>query len=76
MLFYQFYLTLFLLTIFKCLNCEVGLHTNEFAVHLHGGNEIASEIAKKYGFVNRGQIGSLKDYYLFEHHEVEKRSIS
>ncbi|GFS78582.1 furin-like protease 2 [Nephila pilipes] len=55
---------------------EARLHTNEFAVHIQGGEDMAEEIAKKYGFVNKGQIGSLKDYYLFEHHSIQKRSLS
>ncbi|GFY77575.1 hypothetical protein TNIN_300861 [Trichonephila inaurata madagascariensis] len=33
-----------------------AIHTNEFAVHIQGGEDKAKELAKKYGFVNRGQI--------------------
>ncbi|GFX25113.1 hypothetical protein TNCV_2752881 [Trichonephila clavipes] len=32
-----------------------AIHTNEFAVHIQGGEDKAKELAKKYGFVNRGQ---------------------
>ncbi|KAG8193100.1 hypothetical protein JTE90_013860 [Oedothorax gibbosus] len=50
------------------------LLTNEFAVHIPGGQLVADETARKYGFHNKGQIGSLEGYYLFEHHHVQKRS--
>lgn len=50
-------------------------YTNEFALKIKGGNAVANQIAEKYGFVNRGKIGSLNGYYLFEHHEIAKRSI-
>lgn len=49
---------------------------NEFAVHIPGGDEAADRIAEKHGFINIGKIGSLKGYYLFEHHRVHKRSVS
>lgn len=48
--------------------------TNQFAVHIDGGTSRADEIARKHGFTNRGQVGTLEGYYLFEHHEVSKRS--
>ncbi|GIY43276.1 furin-like protease 2 [Caerostris darwini] len=52
------------------------IHTNEFAVHIKGGQDFAKEIADRYDFIYKGQIGSLKDYYLFEHHSIKKRSLS
>ncbi|XP_055929177.1 furin-like isoform X1 [Argiope bruennichi] len=55
---------------------ETKIHTNEFAVHIKGGENVAKEIAQKYGFVHKGQIGSLKNYYLFEHRKIQKRSLS
>ncbi|XP_034490855.1 furin-like protease 2 isoform X1 [Drosophila innubila] len=51
------------------------IYTNEFAVHIPAGKSIADTIADRYGFVNRGQIGALDDYYLFQHHRVSKRSL-
>ncbi|XP_075157350.1 furin-like protease 2 isoform X2 [Haematobia irritans] len=51
------------------------LYTNEFAVHIPAGPEIADIIADKYGFTNMGQIGALKDYYLFHHKRISKRSL-
>nr|XP_022910704.1 furin-like protease 2 [Onthophagus taurus] len=50
------------------------VYTNEFAVHIPEGNDVADEIASKHGFVNRGQVGSLRGFYLFEHSRVHKRS--
>ncbi|XP_058978156.1 furin-like protease 2 isoform X2 [Musca domestica] len=51
------------------------MYTNEFAVHIPAGPEMADIIANKYGFTNMGQIGALKDYYLFHHKRVSKRSL-
>ncbi|XP_043278342.1 furin-like protease 2 isoform X2 [Venturia canescens] len=48
---------------------------NEFAVHVPGGNEIADRVAAKHGFLNKGQIGSLKNYYLYSHAKIHKRSL-
>lgn len=49
-------------------------YVNQFAVHIRGGVVKANSIAKEFGFHNNGQIGALKDHYLFEHHGVQKRS--
>jgi proprotein convertase subtilisin/kexin type 5 len=54
---------------------EEPLYSNEFAVHIPEGNDVADEIATKHDFVNRGQVGSLKGFYLFEHKHVHKRSL-
>ncbi|XP_014681073.1 PREDICTED: neuroendocrine convertase 1-like [Priapulus caudatus] len=58
-------------------------YQNQWAVELHGCGEggagscdaVANEIALKHGFVNRGQVGSLEKFYLFEHEHVHKRSL-
>ena len=50
------------------------VYHNHFAVHVKGGLEAADRIAQRYGFENNGQIGSLEDHYLFQHHRVHKRS--
>uniref|UniRef100_A0A1B0GIL1 furin n=2 Tax=Lutzomyia longipalpis TaxID=7200 RepID=A0A1B0GIL1_LUTLO len=51
------------------------IYQNEFAVYIPSGDEEAvNRIASKHGFTNMGQIGSLKDYYLFHHHRISKRS--
>ncbi|XP_030379433.1 furin-like protease 2 isoform X2 [Scaptodrosophila lebanonensis] len=54
---------------------EEPIYTNEFAVHIPAGAHVANAIAGKYGFTNRGQIGALDDYYLFQHRHVSKRSL-
>ena len=50
---------------------------NQFAVHISGGSEDPAKvdrIAEKHGFVNSGQIGSIRDHFLFEHNRIQKRS--
>ncbi|KAH8408854.1 hypothetical protein KR009_002398 [Drosophila setifemur] len=54
---------------------EEAIFTNEFAVNIPAGKNVADDIATKHGFVNKGQIGALDDYYLFQHHHVSKRSL-
>ncbi|XP_050425333.1 neuroendocrine convertase 1-like isoform X2 [Adelges cooleyi] len=51
-------------------------YTNQFAVRVAGDVGQADRLAKKHGFVNRGQIGSLDQFFLFEHAHVHKRSIN
>ncbi|KAH8299260.1 hypothetical protein KR018_001084, partial [Drosophila ironensis] len=46
-----------------------------FAVRIPAGKQAADAIATKHGFINKGQIGALDDYYLFQHHHVSKRSL-
>ncbi|XP_064474371.1 furin-like protease 2 isoform X2 [Ornithodoros turicata] len=53
---------------------EKPTFTNQFAVHVEGGDCRADEIARKHGFTNRGQIGTLEGFYLLEHHGINKRS--
>lgn len=51
-------------------------YLNQFAVNLKVGNEeTALLLARKYGFVFKGQIGSLEGWYLFEDKKVHKRSL-
>ncbi|XP_038221836.1 furin-like protease 2 [Zerene cesonia] len=52
----------------------VPMYHNHFAVHVPAGREHVDDIARRHGYVNHGQIGALKDYYLLSHHEVHKRS--
>ncbi|XP_017011796.3 furin-like protease 2 isoform X3 [Drosophila takahashii] len=54
---------------------EEAIYTNEFAVNIPAGKHVADVIATKHGFINKGQIGSLDNYYLFQHHHVSKRSL-
>eukprot|EP00794_Sanderia_malayensis_P000162 gene162-774_t len=49
-------------------------YTNSWAVHLENGDtEVANKIAKRHGFVNLGQVGSLPGYYHFVHKQTHKR---
>ena len=50
---------------------------NHFAVYIKDGtSEEAQALADKHGFINQGQIGDLKGYFLFHHNSVHKRSAS
>lgn len=53
----------FLLTILVVCSCKQGMKdeladfSNSWAIEVRGGLEIADEIAKKHGFINKGQVG-------------------
>lgn len=47
-------------------------YTDQWAVHIEGGNAIADSIAARHGFTNLGPI--FGDYYHFQHRKVAKRS--
>nr|XP_045001506.1 proprotein convertase subtilisin/kexin type 5 isoform X2 [Jaculus jaculus] len=55
--------------------CRARVYTNHWAVKIAGGFPEADRIANKYGFINVGQIGALKDYYHFYHSRTIKRSV-
>ncbi|XP_013927534.1 PREDICTED: proprotein convertase subtilisin/kexin type 5-like [Thamnophis sirtalis] len=55
--------------------CRTRLYTNHWAVRISGGLQEANRIASKYGYINIGQIGALKDYYHFYHSKTFKRSV-
>lgn len=55
--------------------CRTRVYTNHWAVKIAGGFPEADRIASKYGFINIGQIGALKDYYHFYHSRTIKRSV-
>ncbi|KAI9557493.1 hypothetical protein GHT06_017321 [Daphnia sinensis] len=46
--------------------------TDQWAVHISGGDEVANAIAARHGFTNLGKI--FGDYYHFQHRKVAKRS--
>nr|XP_033782752.1 proprotein convertase subtilisin/kexin type 5 isoform X1 [Geotrypetes seraphini] len=59
-----------------CLSsCRTRTYTNHWAVRITGGSQEANRIANKYGYINMGQIGTLKDYYHFYHSRTIKRSV-
>ncbi|XP_042200046.1 proprotein convertase subtilisin/kexin type 6 isoform X3 [Callorhinchus milii] len=63
-----------LISLCDCLSPR-PLYTNHWAVRIpSGGGGEADRLAAKYGFVNLGQIGSLKDHYHFHHSKTFKRS--
>jgi len=47
--------------------------TDQWAVHIEGGDPVANQIAQRHGFVNLGKI--FGDYYHFQHRKVAKRSL-
>ncbi|XP_066514007.1 proprotein convertase subtilisin/kexin type 5 [Hoplias malabaricus] len=50
------------------------IFTNRWAVKITGGRENADLIAAKYGFLNMGRIGGLREHYHFLHRTTMKRS--
>nr|ALR88637.1 neuroendocrine convertase 1-like [Saccoglossus kowalevskii] len=48
--------------------------TNDWAVHVPGGEVEARMVAEEHGYVFHGQIGSLENYFLFKHSDVPSRS--
>ncbi|XP_063434266.1 furin-like protease kpc-1 isoform X1 [Mytilus trossulus] len=69
--FIYYFLTLLILSSHMC----SAYYVNQFAVHIKGGSVTkANNLAKEFGFINHGQIGTLNEHYLFEHHDVRKRS--
>uniref|UniRef100_A0A8C8IUC5 Proprotein convertase subtilisin/kexin type 5 n=1 Tax=Oncorhynchus tshawytscha TaxID=74940 RepID=A0A8C8IUC5_ONCTS len=59
---------------FTSVPCKARIYTNNWAVRINGGHDIADRIAGKYGYKNMGQIGDLKDHYHFFHSRTIKRS--
>jgi len=72
------------IVIFCCLSFSSALlvenentltYNNQFAVHIPNATEVLVRlIADKHGFRSLGQIGTLDDYFLFEHNRIHKRS--
>lgn len=48
-------------------------YTQQWAVHIEGGSEVADQVAADHGFINHGLI--FEDYYHFTHSKVAKRSL-
>ncbi|XP_973131.3 furin-like protease 1 isoform X5 [Tribolium castaneum] len=68
---------LFLCYIYVCVvivSLSEAHYTQQWAVHIEGGPQVADEVARDHGFENQGQI--FEDYYLFTHSGVSKRSLS
>ncbi|XP_047506706.1 furin-like protease 2 [Pieris napi] len=58
-----------------CWSLPETYYHNHFAIQVLDGPEHVDDIALRHGFDNHGQIGSLKGFYLFSHHKVQKRSL-
>lgn len=43
-------------TVVLAIRRKEPLYSNEFAVHIPTGKEVADTIASKHGFLNRGQV--------------------
>jgi proprotein convertase subtilisin/kexin type 5 len=68
-------LTLLLLAVFSAAAiASQRLYNNQFALFIPNGEATADELAVKHGFRNLGQIGSLDNYFLFEHPRLHRRS--
>jgi furin len=68
---------LFVCCIYVCVivvNLSEAHYTQQWAVHIEGGPQVADEVARDHGFANQGQI--FDDYYLFTHSGVSKRSLT
>ncbi|KAG7241172.1 hypothetical protein INR49_025915, partial [Caranx melampygus] len=54
--------------------CHATIYTNDWAIRIRGDLESVDRIAHKHGFTNMGQIGDLRSYFSFRHHDTAKRS--
>ncbi|XP_055333542.1 uncharacterized protein LOC129585051 [Paramacrobiotus metropolitanus] len=59
-----------------CIGQSDHYYSNQIAVKILGGPEKARELAKRHACEYVGQVGSLQDYYLFEHTRIAKRSLT
>ena len=53
---------------------STATYHNQFALFIPSGPSMADNLASKHGFINMGQIGTLENYYLFEHPRLKRRS--
>uniref|UniRef100_A0A6P7G4S6 furin n=1 Tax=Diabrotica virgifera virgifera TaxID=50390 RepID=A0A6P7G4S6_DIAVI len=64
----------FCIGVFLCnFRLSNGHYTQQWAVHIQGGKDVADEVARDHGFVNHGVI--FEDHYHFSHNDVAKRSL-
>lgn len=65
----------FCIGVFLCIIRLTKTHyTQQWAVHIEGGSDIADAVARDHGFVNHGLI--FQDHYHFSHNGVAKRSLN
>ncbi|XP_019765188.1 furin-like protease 1 isoform X4 [Dendroctonus ponderosae] len=72
----KFYLNLVcvIIVVTSCILSSHAHYTQQWAVHIPGGSQVAEEVAADHGFVNHGLI--FEDHYFFSHRLVAKRSIN
>ena len=58
------------------ISAEHRVFHNQFALFIPHGGATADALASKHGFKNLGQIGTLDNYFLFEHPRLSKRSVT
>ncbi|XP_063432737.1 furin-like protease kpc-1 isoform X2 [Mytilus trossulus] len=54
-------------------SCGIQHYTDQWAVHLTGGERAAKDLALRHGFAYVSEI--MPDYYTFQHRKVAKRSV-
>ncbi|XP_066152911.1 furin-like protease 1 isoform X1 [Euwallacea fornicatus] len=59
--------------IVSCIQFTPAHYTQQWAVHIPGGLEVATQVARDHGFLNHGLI--FEDHYFFSHYHVAKRSL-
>nr|XP_049702318.1 furin-like protease 2 [Helicoverpa armigera] len=64
----------YVVVVLTVLDVCVPLYHHQFAVFVPGGPERAHDLAHRHGFINHGEIGNLKHYFLLSHPHVSKRS--
>ncbi|XP_069818550.1 proprotein convertase subtilisin/kexin type 4 isoform X2 [Dendropsophus ebraccatus] len=64
------------LLIWLPLGLALRVYTNSWAVKVPGGPEEADRIARKYGFINKGQVIHGSHYYHLQHRGLHKKSLS
>ena len=50
-----------------------NFYSNSWVVFSSRGSEYIDELAQRYGFINRGQVGSLDGFYILEHKTYSNR---
>ncbi|XP_077988811.1 neuroendocrine convertase 1-like isoform X2 [Glandiceps talaboti] len=55
-------------------HADDGHFTNDWAVHIPGGETEAHLVAEQHGYEYIGKVGGLQDYFVFSHREIAKRS--
>ncbi|XP_030762286.1 furin-like protease 1, isoforms 1/1-X/2 isoform X1 [Sitophilus oryzae] len=70
-----FYLIVCVVTVVtSSIHYSYAHYTQQWAVHIPGGAEVADQVASDHGFVNHGLI--FEDHYFLSHSGVKKRSLA